>query len=228
MTNRFSLAIIVVLFLPLLGFSGKNPADYPLRVHILDQGWKARRLPYYLGTGRGNIEEGGVLHAFDFSYNCLFGLRITPMNQVFVAKWKKPQLTMLLLAPEIGKDEKYDECEVKTTVHEGVYYYRSGEGLSEISQEEFKKRRAERAKAHQQEVSAPVAHSKISIASAPDNAEIEIDGEFAGNTPSVLELDVGEHNIKVRKAGFKVWERKVKLMPGEIKVNAELEAEASK
>jgi hypothetical protein len=62
----------------------------------------------------------------------------------------------------------------------------------------------------------------------PNGAEIEVDGEFMGNTPSVFELDPGEHNITVKKTGYKDWEKKVKLTAGEIKLNAELEAEASK
>jgi len=33
----------------------------------------------------------------------------------------------------------------------------------------------------------------------------------------------GEHNVAVKKSGYKTWQRKIKLSGGEIKINAELE-----
>lgn len=68
------------------------------------------------------------------------------------------------------------------------------------------------------------ATTKISIASNPSAADIEIDGSFAGNTPSAIELPTGEHTVSISKAGFKIWERKVKLSGGTININAELES----
>ncbi len=64
---------------------------------------------------------------------------------------------------------------------------------------------------------------KISVASTPDGADIEIDGSFVGNTPSVVELAPGEHVVIVKKSGYKPWERKLKVSGGEIKLTAELE-----
>lgn len=72
--------------------------------------------------------------------------------------------------------------------------------------------------------SAPAATAKISAASVPDGADIEIDGSFAGNTPSDLEIPVGEHSIVVKKSGYKDWERKMKVAAGSsIHLNAEME-----
>jgi len=67
------------------------------------------------------------------------------------------------------------------------------------------------------------ASPKVSVASTPDGADIEIDGSFVGNTPSIIELAVGEHVVTVKKSGYKPWERKLKVTGGEIKLNAELE-----
>ena len=74
-------------------------------------------------------------------------------------------------------------------------------------------------------VSAPVpATAKLSIASVPDGADIEVDGEFAGNTPSDLTVSDGEHTIIVRRSGFKSRERKMKVVAGSsIHLTAELE-----
>jgi hypothetical protein len=64
---------------------------------------------------------------------------------------------------------------------------------------------------------------KISVTSTPDGADIEIDGSFVGNTPSMVELAPGDHVVIVKKSGYKPWERKLKVSGGEIKLAAELE-----
>lgn len=48
-----------------------------------------------------------------------------------------------------------------------------------------------------------------------------------GNTPSVLDLDPGEHTVTVRKPGYAPWEIKMKLAAGDVKLKAELEQEAA-
>lgn len=67
------------------------------------------------------------------------------------------------------------------------------------------------------------ASAKLSILSTPDGADISVDGSFVGNTPSSVELPIGEHLVSVTKSGYKPWERKIKLTGGEIRLNAELE-----
>jgi hypothetical protein len=66
---------------------------------------------------------------------------------------------------------------------------------------------------------------KISVASAPDGADIEVDGSFVGNTPSDLQLPEGEHVVAVKKTGFRDWERKLKVTSGS---NVHLRAELDK
>jgi hypothetical protein len=78
--------------------------------------------------------------------------------------------------------------------------------------------------------SAPVVVStgKLSVASTPDGADIEVDGNFVGNTPSDVQVADGEHTVAVRKAGFKDWQRKLKISGGSsVHLNAELEKVAS-
>lgn len=64
---------------------------------------------------------------------------------------------------------------------------------------------------------------KISVSSTPANADIEIDGSFVGTTPSMIEVAPGEHEITIKKSGFRNWQRKMKIMSGAINVTAELE-----
>jgi hypothetical protein len=72
---------------------------------------------------------------------------------------------------------------------------------------------------------APLATTaKVSVGSVPDGADIEVDGSFVGNTPSDIEVGVGEHSIAVKKSGFKVWEKKLRVNAGSsVHLKAELE-----
>lgn len=220
--NRPSLLATVFFCFPLFAFAGKNPSDYPLKVHILQQNWSSHNnyRNEFKGTGRGNIWESDAVHAFDYSYECSFRVGRTARNQPYPARWKKTQLRLAVLAPEVGKNDKYQECTLKTTVHQGVYVLGGG-GISELTQENYKdwKERRNAAEAVQQSEGAV---SKLSISSTPAGAEIEVDGDFMGETPSVLELVPGEHWISIKKAGYKVWKTKLKLVPGDINLNPQL------
>ena len=49
-------------------------------------------------------------------------------------------------------------------------------------------------------------------------------GSFVGNTPSDVQVAEGDHTVTVKKAGFKDWERKLKVTGGSsVHLNAELE-----
>jgi hypothetical protein len=66
------------------------------------------------------------------------------------------------------------------------------------------------------------------LVSVPDGADIEIDGSFVGNTPSDVQVTEGDHTVTVKKAGFKDWERKLKVSGGSsVHLNAELEKAAT-
>lgn len=71
---------------------------------------------------------------------------------------------------------------------------------------------------------ATVLTGKLSVASVPDGADIEVDGNFVGNTPSDVQVAEGEHAVAVKKVGFKDWERKLKVSGGSsVHLNAALE-----
>jgi len=65
---------------------------------------------------------------------------------------------------------------------------------------------------------------KLSVVSVPDGADIELDGSFVGNTPSDVQVPEGNHTITVKKAGFKDWERALKVNAGSnVHLSAQLE-----
>lgn len=65
--------------------------------------------------------------------------------------------------------------------------------------------------------------TSVEISCTQLNADIEIDGVFAGNTPSTLLLSNGTHLVEVKKAGFKKLSRSLLVQGGTVRVNAELE-----
>jgi hypothetical protein len=72
------------------------------------------------------------------------------------------------------------------------------------------------------------ATAKLSVSSAPDGADIVVDGGFVGNTPSDVQVPEGEHTVTVKKTGFKDWERRLKVSAGSnVRLNAELEKVAT-
>jgi len=65
--------------------------------------------------------------------------------------------------------------------------------------------------------------TRLNIGSNPVGAEIEVDGAFMGNAPAVLELEPGDHTVTLRKAGFRLWQRKMRVSGGQARVNGALE-----
>jgi len=63
----------------------------------------------------------------------------------------------------------------------------------------------------------------LDIVSTPDGADIEIDGNYSGSTPSKISVTPGEHTITIKKDGFKPWERRLKASTGDITVKADLQ-----
>jgi PEGA domain-containing protein len=63
----------------------------------------------------------------------------------------------------------------------------------------------------------------LEISSTPTNGDIELDGNFAGNTPSSLGISAGEHTLRISKQGYKSWERKLRSSTGTVRLAAELE-----
>ena len=67
------------------------------------------------------------------------------------------------------------------------------------------------------------AMANLVIESDPPGADIEVDGGFAGNTPSTINVAPGSHQITVRKKGFADWTRTLNVTGGVIHLNAEME-----
>ncbi len=73
-----------------------------------------------------------------------------------------------------------------------------------------------------------VAQASVTVDSTPSGADVEIDGAFAGNTPSTVSVAPGSHQIAVKKKGFTNWTRTLSVTGGTIHLNAELEQAPAK
>jgi hypothetical protein len=74
-------------------------------------------------------------------------------------------------------------------------------------------------------VQVPVAATPgVSVEASVPNCDIEVDGEFVGNTPSTVTLSPGKHQIVVRKTGYQDWTRTITFSGGTVHLSADLEA----
>src|ERR1700733_3313635 len=72
----------------------------------------------------------------------------------------------------------------------------------------------------------PSGDAQVEVASVPSGADVELDGNFVGNTPSTIGVSPGEHTVGVKKNGYKTWERKITVSSGKVNISAELERES--
>jgi hypothetical protein len=63
----------------------------------------------------------------------------------------------------------------------------------------------------------------VAVDSTPKGADIELDENFVGNTPSTVQVTTGQHTITVKKKGFTDWSRKINVTGGNIHVDADLD-----
>jgi PEGA domain len=54
----------------------------------------------------------------------------------------------------------------------------------------------------------------VAFKSTPSGADITVDGNFVGSTPTSLHLAPGDHSILLQKTGFKDWSRTLTVSEG--------------
>jgi len=52
----------------------------------------------------------------------------------------------------------------------------------------------------------------VNLTSQPDKADIELNGNFVGQTPSTLKLKEGKYEIKISKEGYKEWIKNIQIL----------------
>jgi len=65
---------------------------------------------------------------------------------------------------------------------------------------------------------------KCNFSSTPAGADITVDGQYVGSTPSLLNVSIGNHAVEVSMRGFAAWKRQLAVSSGaELTVHAVLE-----
>jgi hypothetical protein len=142
---RISRKLCVGLLLCSIGVSAesKNPADYPLRVHVFTKSQiqylngMSRTTEEAKGEGRANLFEGGEAKAIEFTFDCPEKLRASSGFETYPAKWKKPGQELVVLMPVFGKGGSFFTCSFKTDVKDYAIATSKGQ-MHKESVEKFK------------------------------------------------------------------------------------------
>jgi hypothetical protein len=130
-------ALVSCLFLAsiTLHAESKNPADYPLRLHVFGKNettfYHNRSLEESKGEGRANLFANGEVHAIDFTFDCSEKLKSSFGYETYPAKWKKPNQELTVLLPVFGKANTFFTCNIKTDVKDFAYIAHDGKMSSE-------------------------------------------------------------------------------------------------
>jgi len=65
--------------------------------------------------------------------------------------------------------------------------------------------------------------ANLTIEASVPGADIEVDGEFMGNTPSTISIAPGKHTITVKKKGYADWSRTMNVSGSAVHLNAEMD-----
>jgi hypothetical protein len=212
-----------------------DPAHFPLKVVILEAQWQNHPGGGFMGEGLGNLQNGDSVVAFTFNApRCAGRLSAVDVSNIYQGKWVEEPRRLLVLAHIMGASSGtgFAQCEIETKVQpNNVLVKNVANGVIQTLTQDQNRARLQAAQTTQQSSAGTKAEArpgasssqKLSVASNPDGADIEVDGAFVGSTPSVVELSQGEHSVVIRKPGYKPWERKLRLGGGDIKLNADLE-----
>ena len=134
--RRLVLAVIGLLLFSVVLLAGKNLADYPLQIQVIESRWH-RHQGMVDGYGRGDIRDGESIRGFDFAYTSGEPFHRTVGDAHYLAKWKKEGLKLELLGGEIGAPDKYVTYDLKTSMRDDVYVP-GPDGAMAISQQDYK------------------------------------------------------------------------------------------
>jgi|GEM_PF-1162604 len=143
--------LIVFLLIAPTAWAGKfNPAEFPLRVHIIYRNGvrhydrpggygAASSLDQVDGMGGADLFENGQPLGFDFNYSCGQPITSMPGYETFMARWKKPDRVIEILMPVMGgKPGEMNSCELNVSMKQDTVYVRHNGGVTEEPAAKFK------------------------------------------------------------------------------------------
>jgi hypothetical protein len=122
---RRVLCACLLLTTSALTAESKNPADYPLRIHIFGHShtsfYHNRYEDESKGEGRANLFANGEVRGVDFNFDCSQNPLRSFGFETYPAKWKKPNQELTVLLPVFGKSNAYFTCNLQTAIKEYTY-----------------------------------------------------------------------------------------------------------
>jgi hypothetical protein len=122
-----------LLFSTMVLAKGPDPADYPLRVHVLKNSARSRHsregksssdtLDYLDGEGGADLFEAGQPTGFQFKYSCIEPLKASEAYATYPARWKKRDKTVEILIPQAGKPWNMETCDLQVATRPGLAYF---------------------------------------------------------------------------------------------------------
>jgi hypothetical protein len=115
--------------------SSPDPADFPLRVHIVHyvsqvrnrheaESQKLSDAPDYIdGQGYADLFQNGQPQGFQFRNSCTDPLRVSGGYATFPARWKKAARTLEILLPREGKSWNMVTCDLAVELRPGLAYF---------------------------------------------------------------------------------------------------------
>ena len=135
--------LVVGMMSTMMVAESKDPADYPLRLHIFGRSQtsfyysRARSLDETQGDGRANLYENGEARGLDFNYQCSYKVRASFGYETYPARWKKQGKTLVVLMPIFGQAGKFFTCDFNADMKDFAYAS-SKDGLRSEPVAEFK------------------------------------------------------------------------------------------
>ena len=135
MRLSLSLCLCLVFTCAAAKAESKNPADYPLRVHIFGRSettfYHFRSVDESKGEGRANLFENGEARGVDFTFECSEKLKASFGFETYPAKWKKTGRELTVLMPVFGRTNTYFTCNITTDMKDFAYATGNGRMTSE-------------------------------------------------------------------------------------------------
>ncbi len=128
--SRVLCLLVFVAAAASLWADSKDPADYPLRLHI----YTSDGITFYhdrfpdesRGDGRANLFENGEVRGLDFSFDCDKKIAPSFAFETYPANWKKKNEQLVVLFPVIGKSNTYFTCTLNTQLKDYAYFLQNG------------------------------------------------------------------------------------------------------
>jgi hypothetical protein len=73
-------------------------------------------------------------------------------------------------------------------------------------------------------VSSQAVTASLTVDASVAGADVAVDGNFVGSTPSTVSVATGQHTITVTKKGYADWSRSMKVSGSAVRLDADLEA----